>query len=232
VNFKLHIFILSWVLILFATVLAADEQKAPPVEEAPVATHEDGRVIRMPEMDKEIHLPTKLWDLVTGASFEKSVKDSANFIFSPISVQFKEKNPGVLADPVMRFEFPNAGGEIDFAKYIKSERGTFQITFDFEGFADPASLQIYYMPTARKRKIDGEIFGAGCKKFYDLKDYILTANSKEGLVVNVTRDRHDSAVGGHFIFSYKKGKQTYISQVSFTDSKRPDLFCDASGKEQ
>ncbi len=213
---------IAWLLLLLTATMMTSCQKGDS------GAAVEAKIIRMPEMSKEIKLPTKLWDLVTGASFEKSVQQSANFIFSPITVQMKEKNPGVLTDPLIRIEFPNAGGEIDFSKYVKADRGTFQISFDFVGLAEGDSLQVYYVSKARKRKLDGELYGSGCKNFFAVKDYISKVNAKEGLVVNVTRDRHDSAVGGHFIFSYKKDKQTYISQVSFTDSKRPDLFCEAN----
>ena len=169
------------------------------------------RVIQMPEMSKEIKLPTKLWDLVTGASFEKSVQESSNFIFAPIKVTLEEKASGVLTEPVVRLEFPKAGGEVDFSKYVKNDRGTFKISFQFDGFSDAENLKVYYVSRARKRKIDNQIYGSGCREFFDVKDFVKKVNEKDGLVVNVTRDRHDSAVGGHFLFSYKKEKQTFVS---------------------
>jgi hypothetical protein len=52
-------------------------------------------------------------------------------------------------------------------------------------------------------------------------------NSGEGLILNVTHARHVSALGGHFVFSYKKDKQTFVSEVTFVDSKWPTLFCES-----
>ena len=195
-------------------------------ETSEVAGTSEQRVIQMPEMTKEIKLPTKVWDLAIGASFEKSIQQSNNFIFAPIVVKLEDKTPGVLTEPMVRLQFPKAGGEVDFAKYVKNDKGSFKISFEFEGFSDANSLKVYYVSKARKRKIDDDIYGSGCKEFFDVKDYLVKVNDKGGLVVNVTRNRHDSAVGGHFLFSFKKEKQTYISQVTFTDSKRSDLFCE------
>ena len=173
-------------------------------EEGAEVHHGELRTIQMPEMTQDIQLPTKLWDMVTEASFEKAIQQSATFIFAPLVVNLEEKTPGVLTDSVIRLEFPKGGGQIDLSKYVRKERGTFKVRFDFEGFSDAESLKVYYISKARKRKIDDELFGSGCKHFFDVKDYIMKANGKDGLVVNVTRDRHDSALGGHFLFSYKK----------------------------
>ena len=186
--------------------------------------------IEMSEMPHDIFLPTKLWDTITGASFEKSVREASNILFAPISVRLSEKTEGVLAAPELRLNFPKGGGQVDWAKYIKADRGTFRLFFDFEGFSNPADLSIYYVSKSKKRRLDDEIFGSGCHTFYDIKAYLLKVNAKEGLSLNVTRERHDSAVGGYFVFSYKQDKQTFISAVNFVDSGRPDLFCEDKRK--
>ncbi len=188
-------------------------------------------LVKMAEMSKDILLPTKIWDEVTGDSFESSIKHNTSFLFAPIVVILEEKTPGVLTEPKIRMEFPQAGGEVDFSKYVKGDRGTFRINFDFDGFAEPEFLQVFYVPRVHHAHFGSEKYGSGCTQYFDVKDYLVKVNSKDGLVVNVTQGRHDLAVGGHFLFSYKKKEQqTRISQVTFTDSKRPNLFCDASEK--
>jgi len=182
--------------------------------------------IKMSEMSKEIYLPTEMWDRVTGGSFEKAVQQSVSFNFTSIQLILKERSEGVLTDSEIRFEFPNGGGEIDLSKYVQNTKGTFQVKFGFDGFDYKDDLQIYYISKGKKRRIEQEIYGSGCNSFYDLKDYVLKVNAKEGIEVNVTRDRHVSVLAGHFVFAYKKDKQTFLSQVTFADSKRPDLFCE------
>lgn len=183
--------------------------------------------IAMPEIYKEIQLPIKMWDLVTGAGFEKSVRTATNFMYAPISVRLEEKSPGVLTEPALKIEFPRAGGEIDFAKFIKNDKGSFRLFFDTEGFdSDAEEFQVFYVSQSRKRKLEDGVYGSGCKSFFDIRKYIQKTNSKEGIVLNVTRDRHASAVGGTILFSYKKNRQLFVTQVTFTDSRRPDLFCD------
>jgi hypothetical protein len=187
------------------------------------------RSVRVPDMSHDIFLPAKMWDIVTGAEFSKAVKLASNLTFAPIGVTLKEKSHGVLIAPELKYDFSQGGGELDLSKAIKGDRGTFRLKFDFDGFATietRSSLKIFYVSKARKRKLDDQIFGSGCQNFFDIKSYINSVNDKTGIEVNVTRDRHVSMLGGHFIFSYTKDKQIFISQVTFTDSRRPDLFCE------
>jgi len=186
------------------------------------------RHIRMAEIEEEIYLPTTMWDKVTGAGFEKSVQQAASFNFTNIEVILEEKTKGVLTEPLIRIEFPNAGGEIDLSRYTQGTKGTFRVKFIYEGLELNQDLQIFYVSKAKKRRIENEIYGSGCKEYFDIKDYILKVNSKEGIEVNVTRDRHVSVLAGHFVFTHKKDKQTFLSQVTFTDSKRKDLLCEES----
>ncbi len=195
------------------------------IMESEKAKAEGPQVVQIQEMSKEIQLPTKLWDVLMDASFQKAVKDVSHFTFSEMKVRLEDKTSGVLSSPSILIDFPKAGGEIDFSKYVVAERGSFKIYFDWDGFSSGSNFKIYYLSQARKRKIDNQIYGSGCREFFNVTDYISNANKKEGLVVNVTKDRHDSALGGYFVFSYKKLQQTFITLVSFYDLKRPDLFC-------
>ncbi len=190
------------------------------------SSEHQGRIVKMPEISKEINLPVAMWDKVTGGSFENSVKQAASFNFAPIQIVLEEKSERVLVDPSITFDFPNGGGEIDLAKFVQNSKGTFRVKFAFEGLKTGDDLQVYYVSKGKRRRIDAEIYGSGCKNYFDLKDYVVKVNNKEGIEVNVTRDRHISVLAGHFVFSYKKDKQTFLSQVTFTDSKRADLICD------
>jgi hypothetical protein len=203
------------------------------------------KTIRMPEISQEIYLPTKLWDTITGASFENAVRSSFNF--APVIVYFREKTPTVLTEKAIKFDFPNGGGEIDLAKYIRNERGTFYIKFEFDGFppdafSDVSGLKVHYVSKGKKRRIDGTIYGSGCDTYMDIKDYIIRTHGfdklhlaeNEGFEVNVTRDRHISALAGHFVFSYKKNNDYFVSQVTFNDSSHPELLCEIyrTGKKE
>jgi hypothetical protein len=183
-------------------------------------------VIEMPDISKEIYFPNKIWDVITGADFSKSVHSATTMIFSEVEVEMDEKTEGVLTKPHLRLKFPKGGGEVDLSKYVKGERGTFRLKFNFDGMPEGEDLNVFFVSRGKKRKLDDEVYGSGCGVFYDIKKDLVSRNSGEGLMLNVTHYRHVSALGGHFVFSYKKNKQTYVTEVSFTDSLRPTLFCD------
>jgi hypothetical protein len=188
---------------------------------------EDELKIEMPEISKEVFFPTKVFELIEGESGPHGTRRTTSMIYAPIRVKFHEKTEGLLTQPSLVLSFPKGGGEVDLSKYIKKDRGTFRVSFEVDEFETGEDQRIFFVSKSKKRKLEDGVYGNGCKTYYDVKDFIRTANKAEGLVVNVTRDRHDSALGGSFIFSYKKQFQTFVTQVSFVDSKRPDLFCEA-----
>jgi len=189
-------------------------------------------VVEMPDISKDVFFPNKIWDVITGADFSKSVHNATTMIFAPISVEMDEKTEGVLTSPHLRLQFPKGGGEIDLSHYVKGERGTFLLKFDFEGLPAGDDLNVFFVSRSKKRRIDDEIYGSGCGVFYDVKKDLVAMNSRGGLTLNVTHHRHVSALGGHFVFSYKKDKQTFVTEVSFVDSKWPTLFCENKPEEK
>ena len=178
--------------------------------------------------DKDIRIPTLLWEKIEQTSGE--IKDGT-LSFFPIKVIFKEKTEGLVQRDFHEITLPRGGGEIDLAKVLKKEQGTFSVSFELEGLEMPEDLQVYFVSQSRKRRIDGDIWGAGCRKFLDIKSFYLSTIAKEGLSVNTTRNRHLTVLGGNFVFVIKNGKQVLLSQVTFTDSSEPNLFCGFQGEE-
>jgi hypothetical protein len=135
-----------------------------------------------------------------------------------------EKNPGVLLRPSYVIDLPRGGGDIDLSEYLSGQAGTFYVKFDFAPEEGTFST-LHYLSNARKRKIDEKIVGAGCNTFMNIKSYWQKVATENGIIVNTSRQRHLSVLGGRFIFSAKGERQTYVSQVNFTDSQKPQYFC-------
>lgn len=178
--------------------------------------------------DRDIKIPVKLWEKIEQANGE--IKDGT-LNFFPVIVTLQEKSDGVLNENSEKIVLPRGGGDVDLSKYVKGDKGTFTVQFDLEDYK-PEDLQVYYISQARKRKIDGDIWGAGCRKFLNITSYFLSTAAKDGLVVNTTRNRHLTVLGGNFVFVRKSGKQILLSQVTFTDSSQPQLFCDGISAEK
>lgn len=175
------------------------------------------KTIEMTEWGADVKIPQKIWDQFGNVGGKEQMS------FSAIQVRLVEKNPGVLIDPEVVIKFPRGGGEIDLAQVVKDQAGTFRVYFDLEEVASDDKMKAYFISQARKRKIDGEVWGAGCNKYMDIKKFILGAGKDHGIEVNTSRSRHDSVLGGTFFFA----SGTQITQITFKDSKQAHLFCDS-----
>lgn len=163
----------------------------------------------------DFKMPTALWtkiDQIVG-------KDTLTYV--PIKVKLVEKNPGVLVDSEINYQFPKGGGEIDLSQATRGQQGTFRVIFDLSDFEKPDDVKVYFVSDARKRRLQDEIWGAGCNKYMDVTSFVKRKMLKDGLEVNTTQFRHLTVLGGHFIFVLKN----QITQVTFTDSVHKEYFC-------
>lgn len=203
--------------------------------------------VNVDEIPEDIRIPIKLWDRIEqdsqisdlvpkGKEEEKNQEqekdefaaNKGTILFSPITVILKEHNSEVLESPEIKISLPRGGGQVDLSDYVGSKVGSFFVKFVWpEEWKDVTSIQSYYVSRGRKRKLDGDTYGVGCNKYLNLTKQLLKENAGEGIKVNTTRDRHTTVLGGHFIFSGKKGSQTFLSQVTFLDKKNPHLLCES-----
>lgn len=152
---------------------------------------------------------------------------NSTYTFSPIKVHLDQKNDGVLVKPSVSLQFARGGGSVDLSELVASQNGSFYLSFELsDEMKDSKDLKVFFISSAKKRKIGNEILGGGCQSLFDLSKKFEDNFIKSQLKLNTTRDRHLSVIGGSFVFSVKKDNQVYISQISFTDSKKKHLFCD------
>lgn len=173
--------------------------------------------VELTDNGPDVKIPTKIWDHFG----EFTGKDSITF--SSVKVRLVEKTPGVLVEPEVEIKLPRGGGQIDLSQFVVDKQGTFRVFFDLEEMTDEKELKAYFISRARKRKIDGEVWGAGCNKYMNIKPFMTGAGQKTGIEVNTTRLRHLSVLGGTFFFS----SGPLVTQVTLTDSKQSHLFCDS-----
>lgn len=186
----------------------------------------EARMIQMQDQGADFKIPADIWSEITGIDFEEALEKNVALVFVPAKVILREKNPGVLTNPRLEITTAKGGGDIDLAKYVTGRQGTFFVQFEFEGFEHPETFQSYFVSRSKKRKLDNDIVGSGCKYYFEMNSFMLGKNKTEGLKVNTTRQRHVSVLAGHFIFSYSEGKQIFVSRVSFKDSGNSTLLCD------
>jgi hypothetical protein len=190
---------------------------------------DDRNLRRITETPDEIQVPSKIWDLL--------FKDSkAQLTFVPMQLELIEKNPGVLLEPKMQFAFPRGGGAIDLSRVLGKRQGSFYVRFKFETDLSSDTRKVFFVSQARQRRLEGELVGSGCRKFMEIQAGLERADKHGGLLVNTTRFRHLSVIGGSFVFAVNSSsgsqKEVRVSQVSFTDSRHSEYFCNrVSGKD-
>lgn len=146
--------------------------------------------------------------------------------FTPAEIELKEKNPGVLSHPQIRIQLPRGGGVVDFANFKGKNPGSFYLKINLPEVADPTTAKVYFYSLAKKRKIEDEVYGSGCRSLIDITQKFWAESKKDGIKANSTRDRHATLLGGRFFFTYNTGRELQVSQVTFIDSDRKDLSCD------
>ncbi len=149
--------------------------------------------------------------------------------FLDVEISLRGSAPGVLSDHTV-FKLPRGGGEIDLKDYVKGSKGSFFMTFLAKRSNDPKhevkDLHVYFLSEARERKIAGEKFGSGCRRYMDITDFIASTQSSGGLQLNATAQRYLSVVGGVFYFvEFNPERRIYLSAVRMKDSRYPDLAC-------
>lgn len=172
------------------------------------------------ETGADVQIPALLWEKID----EK--RGEATLEFMPIEVEIEEKNSGVLRETEFKFKFPKGGGTLDLAPYTTERQGTFFLKIEVPDSMAGDDLRVYFLSNARKRRLEKDVWGAGCNQAMDITSFFKKTAKEEGLELNTHRFRHLTVAGGHFIFTHKN----QISRLTVTDSSQPDYFCQAQKK--
>ncbi len=203
-----------------------------------VFSHREKVTVRsVAEFSQDILIPIQLWDLVEGKAIDPTTGiaspaegavtpgNSGNIIFAPLRVLLFEKNEGVLKSPKMQIDYPLGGGQLDLSEVTTGKIGTFFFGIEIPEISGLIQTRVFYVSGARKRKLDGDVFGSGCQLFMDISEKFQHEMKKEGIKVNTSRNRHVSVLAGNFILTAHKDNQILVSQLTVIDSKNSHLLC-------
>lgn len=205
---------------------------------------DNAQEVKSSDFIEDIRIPSKAWDLLefknpegsaghgappaeghsSAPSSESSTANNA-VVFSEITVILAQKNSGIIKGEAVKISLPKGGGNIDLSQYITGKKGSFYVGFEYPAFEAASAKKVVFVSGTRKRKIGGQIFGSGCNQYFDISDKFLKEMKGEGLKVNTTQERYLSVLGGTFLFSAKKDNEVHLTQVTFTNSQFPSLFC-------
>lgn len=187
---------------------------------------EPSQIVQVDELPEDFIVPNVVWNAMVDSKKDETVKTKSKpILFTFAKVFMKEKNDKVLKGPLLGFEFPRGGGELDLASVKGTKAGSFFLGFEIPEFEGALKQKVLFISQSKKRKVDGEILGSGCNKVFDITAEVLKGNQKEGIKINTTRDRHTSILAGHLIFIAETEKSWLLSQITFHDSSRLDLIC-------
>ena len=177
---------------------------------------ESATIYKAEELPADLKVPLVMWEFFDNLD---------GFIFTESKLWLKEKNSGVLRDSALAIEFPKGGGEVDFSSLRGKENGSFFLGMEIPEFTEASMVKVLFISHAKKRRIDGEIWGSGCNKVLDITEEFMKAMKGAGLKLNTTRSRHFTVAGGTFILAATKDGQNFISQITIKDSEKSDLAC-------
>lgn len=242
-------------LILFLFVLTGFSKKVDDAAEFA------GKQVVVTEAGDDILIPTELWKMLEDPDYKKQQKktggsntnqtdqehskteddhssseamtkvtEDVSVQFIPLKVTFTEKNPGVLKQPAIQYVLPNGGGHIDLSKVVGTVSGSFFVKVEVD--LDPKDSPSYwFVSRSKKRRIEGEIWGGGCNTFYSLDKFAEKQLFTGEFLVNTTRDRHVTLLGGSFLFASRKSRDIKIAHLTFSDTTKDQLFCENRANE-
>lgn len=174
------------------------------------------------DLPQDFKVPDFIWDITNKVIEPNKPK---TIVYGPVHLKLTEKNKGILKENQMLFVMQSGGGELDLAKVVSGQAGSFSIGFDVPIKDKILQTKVFFISQNRQRKVDGEVLGSGCKKVLELTSQFGKFGFTQMLDLNTTRHRHISVLGGHFLFLVETENNWTVSQVSFYDSERADLFC-------
>ncbi len=174
------------------------------------------------DLPMDFKVPDFIWDITNKVIEPNKPK---TIVYGPINLKLTEKNKNILKESSMLFVMQSGGGELNLSKVVTGQPGSFSLGFDVPIKDKVLQTKVFFISQNRQRKVDGEVLGSGCKKVLELTSQFGKLGYSQMLDLNTTRHRHVSVLGGHFLFLVETESNWTVSQVSFYDSERSDLFC-------
>lgn len=201
--------------VLFLALLAGC-QKSTDTIQSPIDAY------KVEDLPQDFQVPDFIWDIANKVIEPNKPK---TIVYGPVHLKLAEKNKGILRESTMLFVMQSGGGELDLSKVVSGQPGSFSLGFDVPIKDKILQTKVFFISQNRQRKVGGEVLGSGCKKVLELSTQFGKLGFLQMLDLNTTRYRHLSVLGGHFLFLVETEKNWIVSQVSFYDSERADLFC-------
>lgn len=156
---------------------------------------------------------------------ENPEKDSIPRSFLKVETFF-EKNAGEVLEKNYEIVAPLGGGTVDMSEFLEDEVGSFvlKIKVSNENGTPAENLKVYSISQAKSRQIDGEKWGDGCFKVYDITNRFQKDMNK-GWMLYTKDQRYLSVLGGTLLFVSQDRKGIALAGMTFLDNRFKHLTC-------
>lgn len=160
-----------------------------------------------------------------GHGDKESHKANVATAFAPLKVYLVEKNPGILRDGHTEIDFGPGGGEIDLRDLVEPHNGSFYFIAEFLPDVKDIKRNVFFLSGAKQRKIDGQVYGAGCKSYLNVSTAFEKAAQTTGFLVNTTEGRHIAALAGTYFFAASHEGKLHLASLTIKDDGHRELQC-------
>lgn len=181
--------------------------------------------VQIKDLAREVQIPKQIMVQIEDELMAETTSFSPQYILMPLQIQFTSVSENVLAKPILRYELPKGGGDVDLNNVVTGD-GSFYMSFPKEQFESlPELSHLYFVSNSPTRSIDGENFGMGCGKLVDLKKSFGKLQKEDFLKLNTTELRYLPVITGRYVLVFRQGNQINLTQLTITDSRYTSELC-------
>ena len=195
-------------------------------------TADSPKLYQIKELPSDFRIPKLIFENIEKKAASELKTSLPVFVFLPIQVKLTGLQNGVVQDEVVQIQFPNGGGNLDLAKFLRKQ-GSFQ--FEIVHPTNPQDIELFdvvFVSNMHSREIDNELHGVGCGRAIRLTAQYEKISLKSSIKVNTTDARHLHVIGGQFVLVYKRSNQYYLTHVNIFDSRYTSLQCQSLSQDK
>lgn len=146
---------------------------------------------------------------------------------------FLEQEGGEALEENFEVVSPMGGGTLDLAQIVQDKIGSFKLKIKLtkETGEAPDNLKVYAISQAKSRQIEGEKWGDGCFRVFDITSRF-TKDMANGWVLYTKDQRYLSVLGGTLLFVSQDRKGIALAAMTFLDSRYKHLTCFPQAKSE
>lgn len=163
---------------------------------------------------------------------ENPEKDTIPRSFLKVKAYFEKKSGDVL-EKNYEIISPLGGGTVHMSDFLQDGIGSFVLKLKVTTETDEPveNLKIYSISQAKSRKIDGEKWGDGCFKVYDITSRFKN-DMTNGLVLYTKDQRYLTVLAGTLLFVSQDRKGIALAGMTFLDDRFKHLTCFPQAKSE